>query len=377
MADGPLHRYRALLGSGALRPDAAQRAAIEKLQLLHARLRRRGARTRGVFSVFGFSTMGDAEVAARQGIYLYGGVGRGKSMLMDMFYETAPVEKKRRVHFHAFMQDIHASIGAQRNKHSVKDPIAPVAKAIARSTRLLCFDELQVTDIADAMILGRLFEKLFEEDVVVVATSNRHPNELYKHGLNRPLFEPFIQMIMNRLDIHHLDGAVDFRTQALQGRQVYFSPLGSAADLAMDAAFTELTSGISARALNFAVSGRRVTLARHALGVGRDSFDALCRAPLGPADYLKIATGVRVLMIDRIPRMSRAEANEASRFITLIDALYEARTLLVCSADAPPAELHVDGPRAFEFERTASRLHEMGSEDWIAAATDAEAARER
>ena len=358
---GPLARYRALVAEGALRPDDAQRAAVEKLELFFRRLER--GEKRSVFGRFGFIRGGEGETAGVNGLYLYGGVGRGKSMLMDLFFADAPVEKKRRVHFHAFMQEIHARLHEARGK-GVADPLPPIAAAVAAQAQLLCFDELQITDIADAMIIGRLFEALFERRVVMVATSNRHPSDLYKNGLQRERFLPFIALIEDKLDVHELDGGEDHRLERLRGREVYHAPLGPEARAAMDAHWRNLTLGAAVEPLRLSVQGRELRIDQFASGVARTDFESLCGAPLGPADYLALAQAVRTLLIDDIPLLGRARANEAKRFVTLIDALYEARTQLVCSAAAEPDDLYPEGDGAFEFQRTASRLWEMRSEDW-------------
>ncbi len=363
MSETPLERYRALVAEGALKPDDAQRAAVEKLNLLFMRLSRHGAGG-AVFGLFGFGRRGEQQIEARSGLYLYGGVGRGKSMLMDLFFARAPVAKKRRVHFHAFMQEVHKALDVAR-KTQVEDPIKPVAKQIAATAPLLCFDEFQVTDIADAMILGRLFKKLFERGVSVVATSNRHPTDLYKDGLNRHLFLPFIELLMAKMDVHHLEGRTDFRLARVAGIETYYWPLGRDADAAMDRAWEALVGPEDGAPLGVRVGSREVVIPRHRIGNGRASFADLCAKPLGPADYLAIAAVVRTLFIDRIPRLSRANADQAKRFVTLIDTLYEAKVQLVCSADAPPEALYVDGDGAFEFQRTASRLAEMQSEAWL------------
>ena len=365
MPQGPLLKYRKLIASGELRDDAAQRLAIEKLQLLHRRLEAYNPAKPSRFGLglFGWGREHIEEVDV-QGLYLYGGVGRGKSMLMDLFFESAPVAKKRRVHFHAFMQEVHAGITKARRAYA-KDPIEPVAAAVADSATLLCFDELQIGDITDAMIVGRLFDKLFQRGVVIVATSNRHPDDLYKDGLNRQLFLPFIERIKERLEVFHLVSDTDYRQNKRAGGVVYFTPLNARSHREMDAAW-EAFAVCKGRPLLLTVHGRDVTLPLHCEGVGRASFADLCEAPLGAADYLAIADEIGILLLDNIPQLSREHAGPAKRFVTLIDALYEAKTRLICSAAAAPEQLFEAGDGAFEFARTASRLHEMASADWAA-----------
>jgi len=364
MSEGPLTRYRALISTNELRDDAAQRLAIEKLQLLHMRLEgyNPAKPSRFGFGIFGWGRETIQEVDI-QGLYLYGGVGRGKSMMMDLFFESAPVDKKRRVHFHEFMQEVHGGIASARKTYE-KDPIEPVATAIAEAATLLCFDELQIGDITDAMIVGRLFDKLISRGVVIVATSNRHPDDLYKDGLNRQLFVPFIERIKEKLEVFHLVSDTDYRQNRLQGGKVYFTPLNARARHDMDSAW-EAFSVSQGKPLALDVHGRKVLLPLHCEGAARASFADLCEAPYGPADYLAIANAVAVLMLDNIPQLTREHAGPAMRFVTLIDALYEARVKLVCSAVAPPEQLFEQGDGAFEFERTASRLREMMSESWL------------
>ncbi len=363
MPQGPLFRYRALIASGELRDDSAQRLAIEKLQLLHRRLQGYNPARPGRFGLgrFGWGREHIEQVEI-QGLYLYGGVGRGKSMLMDLFFETAPVAKKRRVHFHAFMQEVHAGITKARRAYA-KDPIEPVAADIAKNATLLCFDELQIGDITDAMIVGRLFDKLFERGVVIVATSNRHPDDLYKDGLNRQLFLPFIERIKQRLEVFHLVSDTDYRQNRLPGGKVYYTPLNARTRHDMDAAW-EAFAVCKGTPLVLKVHGRSLRLPRHCEGVARASFADLCEAPLGAADYLAIADAVAVLLVDDIPVLGREQAGPAKRFVTLIDALYEAKVKLICAAAAPPEQLFKAGDGAFEFARTASRLHEMAGADW-------------
>ncbi len=366
MADGPLSKYREMIAAGAIRDDVAQRLALEKLQLLHGRLKDydpwKGKRVaRGWF---GWGREGAKTDADLNGLYIYGGVGRGKSMLMDLFFETSTVQKKRRVHFHAFMQEAHRAIHEAR-KTGDEDPIKTVAKAIAHETVLLCFDEMQITDITDAMIVGRLFEKLFKRGTVIVTTSNRPPDDLYKDGLNRQIFLPFIAMLKEKLDLHLLESPTDYRQARLAGREVYHTPLGPAADAAMDATWDELTGGHEGEPLVLTLNGRDIVVPRFHAGVGRASFEDFCVKPLGPGDFLVIAGAMRTLLLDRAPKLGVHNANEAKRFVTLVDALYEAKVRLVISAAAEPEALYPEGKGAFEFERTASRLAEMRSADWL------------
>lgn len=361
--EGPLPRYRALVRAGRLRDDPAQRLAVEKLQLLHMRLRDYDpARPKRVgIGLFGWGRERIREEVV-PGLYLFGGVGRGKSLLMDLFFEGAPVARRRRVHFHAFMQEMHGLI-AKARAAGASDPVEEAAAAVARGATLLCFDELQVTDITDAMLVGRLFERLFAKGVVVVTTSNRAPDDLYRDGLNRALFLPFIALLKARLEIHHLESPVDHRQGRAEGLSVWHVPLGPEADRAMDEAWDRLAGGPGAP-LALTVSGRRLVLPRCRNGVVRADFALLCEAPLGPADFLVLAEVARTLMIDRIPVLSRARHDAAKRFVTLIDTLYEARRRLVASAAAEPEALYSEGEGAFEFARTASRLREMQAADW-------------
>ena len=358
---GPLDLYRERVAAGKLRDDGAQRLAAEKLQLLWRRLDgyEPASPRRVGLAIFGWGRERIREAPLR-GMYMYGGVGRGKSMLMDLFFDAAPIATKRRVHFHAFMQEMHNSIGLAR-KEGVVDPIEPVAERVARQATLLCFDEMQISDIADAMLVGRLFEKLFRRGVVIVATSNRHPDDLYKDGLNRALFLPFIETIKDRLEVVHIESPTDHRMDRLRGREVYFT--GSDAAARMDEVWQELAGG-PGQPLVLRVTGREVVIPKFRNGIGRARFRDLCARPLGAADYLAVAEAVSTLLIDDIPRLDRLASNEAKRFVTLIDALYEARVRLIASAAAPPSELYTAGPGAFEFERTASRLEEMQSVEW-------------
>ena len=283
-------------------------------------------------------------------------------MLMDMFVDHLEGIPARRVHFHAFMQEIHSAMHEAR-KTGVDDAIAPVAADVAASVRLLAFDEMQISDITDAMIVGRLFQALFTAGVVVVTTSNRVPDDLYKHGLNRNLFVPFIELIKDRMVVQELASPNDYRQDRLAGSQVYFTPVNSESRAAMDAVWNDLAGGVGTP-LILKVKGREVEIPAFRNGMARARFHALCGKPLGAADYLALADAVRVLLLDDIPLLGRSNFNEAKRFVTLIDALYEARVRLICSAAAAPEMLYVEGEGTFEFERTASRLREMQAEGW-------------
>ncbi|MGL4310974.1 MAG: cell division protein ZapE [Paracoccaceae bacterium] len=345
--------YDARVAEGRLRPDAAQREALPLLETIRRELEAPLPK-RGFF--------GRSRPVAVRGVYLWGGVGRGKSMLMDLFMEAVEIGAKRRVHFHAFMQEIQARLHEVR-KTGVQDAIRPVAEAVAEQARLLCFDEMQITDIADAMIVGRLFQYLFEAGVTVVTTSNRAPEDLYRNGLNRQLFLPFIALIRERMEVRELVSAGDYRQHRLTGEQVYFCPADGIARAAIDAIWAGLAGG-EASPLTLTVNNRNLILPAVRSGVARAAFWDLCGRPLGPADYLAIAEAVRVLIVEDIPYLSASNYNEAKRFVTLIDALYEAKVRLICSAADVPERLYVEGEGSFEFERTASRLREMQGADW-------------
>ncbi len=345
--------YTARIAEGSLRPDPAQGAVLPVLQALRDWLET--PRKTGLGSFF-------AKPKPPRGIYLWGGVGRGKSMLMDLFFNATDITAKRRVHFHAFMQEIHRAMHEVR-KTGTDDALAPVAADVAKSVRLLAFDEMQISDITDAMIVGRLFQMLLADGVVIVTTSNRAPSDLYLNGLNRALFLPFIAMLETSFQVLELASPHDYRQHRLAGAQVYFHPAGKVR-AEMDRIWRDLTGGAGGDPLNLTVNGRTVTLPRASHGVARASFWELCAKPLGPADFLAIAAAVRVLILEDIPQLSSSNYNEAKRFVTLIDALYEARVRLICSAADVPERLYIEGTGSFEFERTASRLREMQGADW-------------
>ena len=345
--------------TGQLSPDPAQIAALPELERVRAELAAPPPTAPGGWRGL-FSKAPPPEPV--RGLYLWGGVGRGKSMLMDLFFDAVRTDRKRRVHFHAFMQEIHAAMHVVR-KRGVTDAIAPVADDVAAHVDLLCFDEMQITDITDAMIVGRLFERLFARGVVVVTTSNRVPDDLYKDGLNRQLFLPFIAMIKQRMAVHELASPVDHRQGRLSGSPVYFTPIDHEAREAIQAIWEDLTGG-EAPPLTLTVKARPVEIPAFRNGVARAGFFDLCGHPLGPADYLAIADVVKVLVLTDIPCLGRSNFNEARRFVTLVDALYEAKVRLICSAAAEPEVLYLEGEGVFEFERTASRLREMQAADW-------------
>lgn len=349
--------YADLVTTGQLTADPAQQAALPALEDIRVHLEAAKTRKRGIL---GGLFHKPEEVP--QGLYIWGGVGRGKSMLMDLFVDNLTISQKRRVHFHAFMQEVHTGINEAR-KTGVDDAIAPVAAAIADQVRMLAFDEMQISDITDAMIVGRLFEALFAAGVVIVTTSNRPPDDLYKDGLNRQLFLPFIEQIKLQMVVHELASPTDYRQEVLGGVRSYFVLHGPKARAALDTVWQELTGGAGAP-LVLKVKGREVVLPRFHNGVARVGFFDLCSAALGPADYLALTGAIRVLILEDIPLLSRNNFNEAKRFVTLIDTLYEAQVRLVCTAAALPEMLYVEGDGAFEFERTSSRLREMMGADW-------------
>jgi len=295
-----------------------------------------------------------------RGLYIWGAVGRGKTMLMDQFFEAAPDLPKRRIHFHGFMQEVHAA----RNNHKSDDVISDIADGIAAKAKLLCLDEMQVSDIADAMILGRLFEALLARGVVIVTTSNQPPNELYKDGLNRHLFLPFIAKLSRSLDVVHLEDGKDYRLGRVAAHEIYVTPLGPSADAALDRVWHELADGETGMPDEIHVLGRMLHVPHAAHSCARFTFSELCERPLGAPDYLALAKTYRTLFIDHVPILKASERNETKRFILMIDTLYDAGTRLVISAAAQPERLCTTGQHKAEFLRTASRLREMQSASW-------------
>ncbi|HZW46839.1 MAG TPA: cell division protein ZapE [Microvirga sp.] len=362
-------RYDALVSSGTIERDPAQVKLLRQLETLaeslrNYRLARKPSALGWLFS--------KKNPSPPKGLYVWGSVGRGKTMLMDLFFEALPVRRKRRVHFHAFMADVHERIHDFRQKlktGAVKgdDPIAPIAEALAAEAWVLCFDEFTVTDIADAMILGRLFTALFGNGVVVVATSNVEPQHLYEGGLNRALFLPFIALLQERMNIVKLEARTDFRLEKLAGSPVFYTPADEHSHAALTRAFKSLTGREYGKPVTLTVKGHPVEVPQAASGVARFSFEDLCSKPLGAADYLAIADEFETVILENIPRMTLERRNEAKRFIMLVDALYDARVKLLASAEAEAHELYRadTGREAFEFDRTVSRLIEMRSEEYL------------
>jgi len=354
--------YDRRLADGRLTPDPSQVPVVEALSRLEKDLRRRG--------LFG-------ALPEVRGVYLWGPPGRGKSILMDLFFACAPEPRKSRAHFHAFMARVHGLMRQWREgdtkarkrvfgQHRGDDPIKPVAELIASEARLLCFDELQVTDIADALILGRLFEALFEQNVVLAVTSNRAPDQLYLNGINRELFTPFIDLIEAQCAVVSVSGARDWRLDRLMGDRVWFAPAEAANRVAFETLWSDLKGDQAECPAHLKVLGRDVVIERTDGGLARATFGQLCGTALGPQDYLAIAERFHTLFVEDVPVLGPANPQEARRLVTLIDALYEAGTRLVVLAEAGPEALYVRGVGAFEFERTASRLSEMSGAEWLA-----------
>ncbi|MFI4964003.1 MAG: cell division protein ZapE [Caulobacterales bacterium] len=381
MASALQAAYDARLAKGEIRPDPAQAEGLAALARLETDLAEAPANggLKGLFR----------KPEAERGVYLWGPVGRGKSMLMDLFFEAAAVEKKRRTHFHVFMGEVHRLVGEWRSSDAAArkarfgqpspssfgaafgrswggdDPIPPVADVVADGARLLCFDEFQVTDIADAMILGRLFEALFARGVTLVATSNRAPDTLYKDGINRQLFLPFIDLLKARLEVVAVAGGHDYRLDRLRAAGTWFSPADPDHLRAFDALWRDLLGPEEESGATLEVLGRKITLPHASGGLVRATFASLCSVALGPNDYVALAERFHTVFLEDVPRLVSGRREEARRLVILIDALYEAHARLIVLAEAQPAELYPAGDGSFEFERTASRLEEMRSVEWL------------
>lgn len=364
---GILARYAALIADGQLQPDPAQKVAVERLQRLQDELVG-SAPKRSWFDRF-LGTEPDAPNP--RGVYMWGGVGRGKSMLMDLFVETLDLERKRRVHFHAFMLEVDGLV-AEARKAQRKDPLLAIAMHLAQKTRCLAFDEMVVTNTADAAIMGRFFTAMMEKGAVIVTTSNRPPRDLYKDGLKRSLFMPFIELVESQMDVVELNGPTDYRLDRISGLATWHTPLGDPATENVREAFFRLTDfapedAENVPSCNLDLGGGRTLFVPKALkGVGVFSFKRLCVENRGAADYLAIAREFHTVIIVGIPQMSPAKRNEAIRFTKLIDALYEHRVKLFATAADAPDHLYPEGDGSFEFERTVSRLKEMQSDEYLA-----------
>jgi len=364
-------RYDALVDGGEITRDAAQSAASKKFDLLNERLAEKRLAAKSSALGWLFATKQSADPV--KGLYIYGDVGRGKTMLMDAFFAVAVTRRKRRAHFHEFMADVHERVHAARRasgngSQRSADPIVTVADAIASGTRLLCLDEFMVTDITDAMILSRLFGRLFERGLVLVATSNTPPEDLYLHGLNRSLFLPFVALLKERTEVVHLVAERDYRLEKLGEGSLYVTPLGPEADAGLDRLWLALTGTRHGQPAELPMKGRVIAVPEAEKGVARFSFDDLCRKPLGAGDFLKIARSFHTVLIDGIPRLKDGERNAARRLISMVDTFYDNRVKLAASAEAEPAELYraAEGAEAQSFARTVSRLIEMRSEDYLA-----------
>ena len=365
----PLKQYKARLERGDLRADRVQERAVQSLQRLYDEIMEaRNAPRQNFFQRI--TGLGAPKSESPQGIYMHGGVGRGKSMLMDLFYECLPEDmRKSRVHFHKFMIDVHDYINSRRDndggREGVDATLPLLAERLAEKSRILCFDEFHITDVADAMILGRLFTALFDRGVIVVATSNWEADRLYEGGLQRERFLPFIELIKKKLEVIHLDNGIDYRAETLAQEGSYFYPLNAKTKASMDRVFGTLTGHAPVDKEVIEVKGREIVTERVAYGVARFTFSQLCEKPHGAEDYLAIAERYATVFLEGIPKLGYDRRNEVKRLMNLIDALYEARVHVVISADAPPEKLYFGHDHSFEFERTISRIKEMQSAEYL------------
>ena len=371
---GPAANLAARRAAGEVHPDPVQERVVLRLQAVYDRLAAVAAEhpaKPGLLARLGL-VRAPKPPDGPHGLYIWGPVGRGKSMLMDLFFADAPVAKKRRVHFHEFMLEVQARLHSRREKLAAEgappeaDTIVPIAREIAQQTRLLCFDEFQVTNIADAMILARLFETLFGEGITVIATSNRKPDDLYKDGLQRDRFLPFIDLIKERLEILELGGEHDYRLDRLRNFDVYLTPSGAWANAKLDEAFRALSGGADGEPRVLRTQGRDVDIPRAAPGVAMAHYLDWCAKPMGAADFLCIAEHFHTVIVADIPKMGPDSQDKASRFVTMIDTFYEKKVKFICSAATAPSGLYVEGDGAFEFQRTVSRLMEMQSPEYLA-----------
>ena len=370
---GPAANLAARRAEGQVHSDPVQEKVVARLQAIYDRLlaMQKQPVRQGFLARLGFGGT-DKPVEGPHGLYIWGPVGRGKSMLMDLFFADAPVARKRRVHFHEFMLEVHDRLHRRREELAARgappeaDTIVPIAKAIAEETRLLCFDEFQVTNIADAMILGRLFETLFEEGITVIATSNRAPDDLYSDGLQRDRFLPFIELVKRRLEILELGGGHDYRMDRMREFDMYLTPLGAWAAKKLDEAFRGLANGADGEPRVLRTQGRDVDVPRASPGVAMAHYLDWCAKPMGAADFLCIADHFHTVILAEIPRMGPDNRDKAARFVTMIDTFYEKKVKFICSAATSPDKLYTEGDGAFEFQRTVSRLMEMQSPEYLA-----------
>ena len=362
----PLESYQSLIKTGELKTDILQELGAKKLQNIYENIESHQlTKNNWKLGWKNFLRIRQPNNEIPRGLYIHGPVGRGKSMLMDLFFNSSQVKQKRRVHFHAFMLEVQQRLTKERNTKKRQDPLMAVASDIAESTWLMCFDEFHVVNIADAMILSRLFQKLFEQGVVVIATSNTSPQELYKNGLQRDRFLPFIDLICDHLDIFDIDTGIDFRLDRLKGQPVYYSPIDKTSTRKLNQAFETLTDNDPTTEVELSVLGRKIIVSKAAHGVARFSFDELCRTPRSAADFLTIANRFHTIMIDGIPKLHADEREVAKRFVVLIDSLYEKKVNLFASAETEPSRIYSSGDITFEFQRTISRLIEMQAEDYL------------